>query len=73
MASLNLAPSKIPKHMFLCFNIPFLAYMKFLNDLVGDLIFNLPHVFVGSTNNSIEGETIKVEEHAIEKCCALEK
>lgn len=47
--------------------------MKFLNDLVGDLIFNLPHVFVGSTNNSIEGETIKVEEHAIEKCCALEK
>lgn len=47
--------------------------MKFLNDLVGDLIFNLPHVFVGSTNNSIEGETTKVEEHAIEKCCALEK
>lgn len=40
--------------------------MKILNDLVGDLIFILLHVFVGSTNNSIEGEATKVEEHAIE-------
>jgi hypothetical protein len=40
--------------------------MKSLNDLVGDLIFNLPHVFGGSTSNNIEGEAINVEEHAIE-------
>jgi hypothetical protein len=47
--------------------------MEYLSDLIGDLIFNLPHVFVGSTNNSIEGEATKVEEHAIERCCVLEK
>jgi hypothetical protein len=73
LVSLNPAPSKIPKHLFLCFNIPFLVYMEYLNDLIGDLIFNLPHVFVCSTNNNIEGEATKVEEHAIERCCALEK